>query len=141
MGAGLDRVECRGVSGLLAAWLVGKTAGDPQGGMRAVLGASRLRRDRVQLLAGALDDSFLREILADQLWFSRVQAILPSRRCRTFDVEGEELHNLVAEDVIVHNSSPPFKTAEFDLLYGIGISRDATLIDLGVEQSIVRKSV
>ena len=136
----LDHLECRGVTALLAAQLIGKTAGDPQGGMRAVLGASRLRRDRVQLLAGALDDSFLREILADQLWFSRVQAILPSRRCRTFDVEVEELHNLVAEDVIVHNCSPPFKTAEFDILYGIGISREGSLIDLGVEQSIVRKS-
>ena len=36
--------------------------------------------------------------------------------------------------------SPPFKVAEFDILYGIGISREGSLIDLGVEQSIVRKS-
>jgi recombination protein RecA len=136
----LDHLERRGVTASLAAQLIGKTAGDPQGGMRVVLGASRLRRDRVQLLADALDDSFLREVLADQLWFSRVQAILPSRRCRTFDVEVEELHNLVAEDVVVHNCSPPFKTAEFDILYGVGISREGSLIDLGVEQSIVRKS-
>jgi recombination protein RecA len=34
----------------------------------------------------------------------------------------------------------PFKTAEFDILYGTGISREGSLIDLGVEQSIVRKS-
>src|SRR5258708_26562359 len=106
--------------------------------MRAGLGASRLRRDRAQLLAGALDDSFLREILADQLWFSRVQAILPSQRCRTFDVEVEELHSLLAEDVIAHNCSPPFKTAEFDIFYGIAISRDGSLIDLGVAHSIIR---
>jgi recombination protein RecA len=136
----LDHLERRGVTALLAAQLIGKTAGDPQGGMKVVLGASRLRRDRAQLLADALDDSFLREVLADQLWFSRVQAILPSRRCRTFDVEVEELHNLVAEDVIVHNCSPPFKVAEFDILYGVGISREGSLIDLGVEQAIVRKS-
>jgi recombination protein RecA len=135
-----DHLERRGVTAVLAAKLIGKAAGDPKTGMRAVLGASRLRRDRVQLLADALDDSFLREVLADQLWFSRVREILPSRRCRTFDLEVEELHNLVAEDVVVHNCSPPFKTAEFDILYGVGISREGSLIDLGVEQSIVRKS-
>jgi recombination protein RecA len=136
----LGYLERRGVTAVLAAQLMGKSAGDPRAGMKQVLGASRLRRDRVQLLADALDDSFLREVLADQLWFSRVQAVLPSRRCRTFDVEVEELHNLVAEDVVVHNCSPPFKTAEFDILYGVGISREGSLIDLGVEQSIVRKS-
>jgi recombination protein RecA len=136
----LGYLERRGVTAVLAAQLIGRGAGDPRAGMKQVLGASRLRRDRVQWLADALDDSFLREVLADQLWFSRVREILPSRRCRTFDLEVEELHNLVAEDVVVHNCSPPFKTAEFDILYGIGISREGSLIDLGVEQSIVRKS-
>jgi recombination protein RecA len=129
-----------GVTAQVAAQLIGKGAGDPQGGTRTVLGASRLRRDRVQRLADGLDDSFLREILADQLWFSRVAEILPARRSRTFDVEVEELHNLVAEDVVVHNCAPPFKTAECDIIFGIGISREGGLIDLGVEQSIVRKS-
>jgi recombination protein RecA len=65
---------------------------------------------------------------------------MPGRKARTFDVEVEELHTLVAEDVVVHNCAPPFKTAEFDILYGIGISREGGLIDLGVEQGIVRKS-
>jgi recombination protein RecA len=136
----LEHLERRGVTALLAAQLIGKTAGNPRGGMKIVLGASRMRRDRVQLLADALDDSFLGEILADQLWFSRVREVLPARRCRTFDLEIDEFHNLVAEDVVVHNCSPPFKTAEFDILYGVGISREGSLIDLGVEQAIVRKS-
>jgi len=136
----LYHLDRRGVTATLAAQLIGKTAGDPKSGMKVVLGASRLRRDRVQLLADALDDSFLREALADDLWFSRVREVLPSRRCRTFDVEVEELHDLVAEDVVVHNCSPPFKTAEFDILYGVGISREGSLIDLGVEQAIVRKA-
>jgi recombination protein RecA len=136
----LTHLEQRGLTALTAAQMIGEHAGDPRGGMRVVLGASRMRRDRVEALAEALDDSFLRELIADDMWYSRVVEILPPRRCRTFDVEVFELHNLVAEDIIVHNCAPPFKVAEFDILYGIGISREGGLIDLGVEQGIVRKS-
>ena len=39
-----------------------------------------------------------------------------------------------------YNCAPPFKVAECDILFGFGISREGGLIDLGVEQSIVRKS-
>ncbi|MEP6980567.1 MAG: DNA recombination/repair protein RecA, partial [Nakamurella sp.] len=35
---------------------------------------------------------------------------------------------------------PPFKQAEFDIIYGHGISREGSLIDVGVEQSIIRKA-
>ena len=42
--------------------------------------------------------------------------------------------------MVVHNCAPPFRTAEFDILFGVGISREGGLIDLGVEQNIVRKS-
>jgi recombination protein RecA len=139
-GPVLGHLERLGVSATVAAQLVGERAGHPQGGMKVVLGTPRLRRDRVQRLADALDDPFLQDILADQLWFSRVAQILPVRRCRTFDLEVEGLHNLVAEDVVVHNCAAPFRSAEFDILFGIGISREGGLIDLGVEQGIVRKS-
>jgi recombination protein RecA len=36
--------------------------------------------------------------------------------------------------------APPFKQAEFDILYGVGISREGRLIDMGVEHGFVRKS-
>ena len=36
--------------------------------------------------------------------------------------------------------APPFKQAEFDILYGTGISREGSLIDYGVEHEIVKKS-
>ena len=136
----LSHLEQQGVTAVVAAQMIGESAGDPQGGMKVVLGTPRMRRDRLQRLADALDDPFLNQILAEQLWFSRIREILPARRVRTFDVEAADLHNLVAEDVIVHNCAPPFKNAEFDILYGIGISREGSLIDLGVEQGIVRKS-
>ena len=140
MQPALAHLEQRGLTAVEAARLIGEQAGDPRGGMRIVLGAPRMRRDRVEALAEALDDSFLRELIADDLWFSRITEVLPSRRARTFDVEVDEVHNLVAEDVVAHNCSPPFKIAEFDILYGVGISREGGLIDLGVEQGIVRKS-
>ena len=36
--------------------------------------------------------------------------------------------------------SPPFKQAEFDIVYGEGISREGSIIDLGVEHGMIRKA-
>jgi recombination protein RecA len=36
--------------------------------------------------------------------------------------------------------APPFKTAEFEILYGIGISREGEIVDLGVKTNIIEKS-
>jgi len=36
--------------------------------------------------------------------------------------------------------APPFKQAEFDIIYGVGISREGSLLDMGVELGIVKKS-
>ena len=36
--------------------------------------------------------------------------------------------------------APPFKQAEFDILYGVGISREGSLLDIGVEIGLVKKS-
>ncbi len=136
----LNYLDERGVTALEAAAMIGAGSGDPRGGMKQVLGASRLRRDRVQALADALDDKFLHDVLAEELRYSVIREVLPTRRVRTFDLEVEELHNVVAEGVVVHNCSPPFKQAEFDILYGKGISREGSLIDMGVEQGFIRKS-
>jgi hypothetical protein len=108
--------------------------------MKQVLGVTRLRRDRVQALAEALDDPFLYDLLGDELRYATVREILPARRTRTFDIEVDELHTFVANGAVVHNCASPFKQAEFDIVYGQGISREGSLIDVGVEQGIVRKS-
>jgi recombination protein RecA len=42
--------------------------------------------------------------------------------------------------VVKNKMAPPFKQAEFDIIYGKGISREGGLIDLGVEHGFVRKS-
>jgi recombination protein RecA len=136
----LEHLRNRGLTPGQVADLVGEHAGDPKLGTRSVLGMPRMRRDRLEHVAEALDDSFLRDVLAEQVWYSSVREVLPTRSCRTFDVEVEELHNLVAEDIVIHNCAPPFKQAEFDILYGHGISREGSLIDMGVEQAILRKS-
>jgi RecA/RadA recombinase len=130
----------RGVTAREAAALVGPSAGDPRGGMRQVLGMGRLRRDRVQVLADALDDPFLHEVLAEEVRYSVVREVLPVEPMRTFDVEVDEFHTLVADDVVVHNCAPPFRQAEFDIIYNQGISREGSLIDMGVDNGIVRKS-
>jgi recombination protein RecA len=42
--------------------------------------------------------------------------------------------------VVKNKVAPPFKQAEFDIIYGEGISREGSLIDMGVEHGIVRKA-
>jgi len=65
---------------------------------------------------------------------------LDIRRIETLKDGTDAVGNRTRVKVVKNKLSPPFKVAEFDILYGIGISREGSLIDLGVEQSIVRKS-
>jgi recombination protein RecA len=137
----LAHLTARGVMPELVADILGKSRTQARAGLRQLLCSRRhLRRDRVQSVADALDDDFLHNVLADGLCYVRIKHVLPARSARTFDVEVDEFHNLVAEDVLVHNCAPPFKQAEFDIMYGQGISREGGLIDVGVDTGLVRKA-
>jgi len=65
---------------------------------------------------------------------------LDIRRIETLKDGTEAVGNRTRIKVVKNKMSPPFKVAELDMLYGIGISREGGLIDLGVEQGFVRKA-
>jgi recombination protein RecA len=129
-----------GITAVVAAQLIGNGAGNPKGGFKQVLGVGRIRRDRLSALADALDNEFLRSMLDEDVWYDRIKAISPKQWRPVYDIEVDEHHTFVANDLVVANCSSPFKQAEFDIMYGKGISREGSLIDVGVDVGIVKKS-
>ncbi len=65
---------------------------------------------------------------------------LDVRRIETMKDGTEAVGNRTRVKVVKNKLAPPFKVADFDILYGVGISREGGLIDMGVEHGFVRKS-
>ncbi|MBV7294102.1 recombinase RecA [Corynebacterium sp. TAE3-ERU16] len=62
------------------------------------------------------------------------------RRIQTLKDGQDAIGNRTRLKVAKNKVAPPFKLAEFDIIYGEGISRESSIIDLGVENGIVKKS-
>ena len=65
---------------------------------------------------------------------------LDVRRIETLKDGQEAVGNRTRVKVVKNKMASPFKQAEFDIIYGVGISREGSLLDFGVEQEIVKKS-
>ena len=65
---------------------------------------------------------------------------LDIRRIGAIKKGDEVIGNQTRVKVVKNKVSPPFKKAEFEILYGEGISREGELVDLGVEHGLVQKS-
>ncbi|MDT4945050.1 MAG: recombination protein RecA [Pseudonocardiales bacterium] len=65
---------------------------------------------------------------------------LDVRRIETLKDGGVAVGNRTRVKVVKNKVAPPFKQAEFDIVYGQGISREGSLIDVGVEQGLLKKS-
>src|SRR5687768_12730093 len=150
----LDIIVIDSVAALVPRAEIEGEMGDSHVGLQARLMSQALRK-----IAGALNSTGTTAIFINQLrekigvmfgspettaggkalkFYASVR--LDIRRIETLKDGTEAYGNRTRVKVVKNKMAPPFKQAEFDILYGVGISREGSLIDFGVEHEIVRKS-
>ncbi|TDE90787.1 recombinase RecA [Occultella glacieicola] len=150
----LDIVVIDSVAALVPKAEIEGEMGDSHVGLQARLMSQALRK-----ITGALNASGTTAIFINQLrekigvffgspetttggkalkFYASVR--IDVRRIETLKEGTDAVANRTRAKVVKNKMAPPFKQAEFDIVYGVGISREGSLIDLGVEHGIVRKS-
>jgi recombination protein RecA len=150
----LDVIVIDSVAALVPRAEIEGEMGDSHVGLQARLMSQALRK-----ITGALNNSGTTAIFINQLrekvgvvygspevttggralkFYSSVR--LDVRRIETLKSGTDAVGSRVRVKVVKNKVAAPFKQAEIDLLWGVGFSREGGLIDVGVEQGIVRKS-